>query len=82
MGRILSTHTGSLPRPDGLKALIYAQEEGKPVDRGRLEEAERQAVTEVVRRQAEAGIDVVSDGEMSKPGFVNYVTSRLTGLDG
>jgi 5-methyltetrahydropteroyltriglutamate--homocysteine methyltransferase len=82
VGRILSTHTGSLPRPDGLKALMYEQEEGKPVDRGRLEEAEREAVADVVRRQAEAGIDIVSDGEMSKPGFVNYVTSRLTGLDG
>lgn len=80
--RILTTHTGSLPRPEELVKLTYEQEEGKPVDHVVLAEAQARAVEQVVRRQAEAGIDVVSDGEMAKPGFSNYLTARVTGYEG
>jgi len=78
--RILTTHTGSLPRPEDLVQLTYEQEEGKPVDRQVMTDAQTRAVEQVVRRQAEAGIDVVSDGEMAKPGFTNYLTARVTGF--
>jgi len=80
--RILTTHTGSLPRPEELVKLTYAQEEGKPVDHNVMSAAQARAVEQVVRHQAEVGIDVVSDGEMSKPGFTNYLTSRVTGYEG
>ena len=79
---ILTTHTGSLPRPEELVKLTYEQEEGKPVDHDVMAGAQARAVEQVVRRQAEAGIDVVSDGEMAKPGFTNYLTSRVTGYEG
>ncbi len=81
-GRILTTHTCSLPRPGELVKLTYEQEEGKPVDHDVMAGAQARAVELVVRRQAEAGIDVVSDGEMAKPGFTNYLTSRVTGYEG
>ena len=80
--RILTTHTGSLPRPDKLVELMYAKEEGKAVDTRLLAERVSESVREVVRRQVEAGIDVVSDGEMSKPSYATYVTERLTGFGG
>jgi 5-methyltetrahydropteroyltriglutamate--homocysteine methyltransferase len=80
--RILTTHTGSLPRPPGLLQLLVDRAEGRPVDRGALREAARSAVRAAVRRQVEAGVDVVSDGEMSKPGFANYVQDRMTGFGG
>ncbi len=80
--RILTTHTGSLPRPDKLVELMYAKEEGKAVDARLLAERVSESVREVVRRQVEVGIDVVSDGEMSKPSYATYVTERLTGFGG
>jgi 5-methyltetrahydropteroyltriglutamate--homocysteine methyltransferase len=80
--RILTTHVGSLPRPDELIELMFAKAEGKPVDAGLLDEKTRDAVCEVVARQKEAGIDIVSDGEMSKPSYATYVTERLTGFGG
>jgi 5-methyltetrahydropteroyltriglutamate--homocysteine methyltransferase len=80
--RILTTHTGSLPRPEELVRLTYEQEDGKPVDHDVMAAAQARAVEQVVRSQAEAGIDVISDGEMAKPGFINYLTSRLTGYEG
>jgi 5-methyltetrahydropteroyltriglutamate--homocysteine methyltransferase len=79
---ILTTHTGSLPRPDRLVELMYAKEEGKPVDARALASCVRDSVREVVERQASIGIDVVSDGEMSKPSYATYVTERLTGFGG
>ena len=66
--RILSTHTGSLPRPERLVQLMFAREEGQPVEVDLLAEQIGAAVAETVRRQVEVGLDVVSDGEMSKPG--------------
>jgi 5-methyltetrahydropteroyltriglutamate--homocysteine methyltransferase len=80
--RFLTTHTGSLPRPDDLIRTMFAKEEGVPVDTGALAARIRAAVAEVVRRQAEAGIAVVDDGEMSKPSYATYVKDRLTGFGG
>src|ERR1700754_5186831 len=71
--RFLSTHTGSLPRPDDLIRLMLAREEGVPVDADALDARVRDAVDEMVRRQIEAGIDIVNDGEMSKPSYATYV---------
>src|SRR5579884_108500 len=62
--RILTTHTGSLPRPDDLLAMLDEREVGKPVDRAQLDARIASAVAATVKRQAEIGIDVVSDGEM------------------
>jgi 5-methyltetrahydropteroyltriglutamate--homocysteine methyltransferase len=80
--RILTTHTGSLPRPPDLVDMIRAREAGHVVDIRALAARVQSAVAETVRRQMAAGIDVVSDGEMSKPAFNTYVAERLTGLDG
>jgi 5-methyltetrahydropteroyltriglutamate--homocysteine methyltransferase len=80
--RILTTHVGSLPRPDDLIRTMFAKQEGVPVDPVALEARTRRAVAEVVARQAEAGVDVVSDGEMSKPSYVTYITDRLDGFGG
>jgi 5-methyltetrahydropteroyltriglutamate--homocysteine methyltransferase len=80
--RILTTHAGSLPRPDDLAQTMLRRQAGEQVDEARLAECVCEAVGEVVRRQAAAGIDVVSDGEMGKPGFINYVPERLTGFGG
>jgi 5-methyltetrahydropteroyltriglutamate--homocysteine methyltransferase len=80
--RILTTHVGSLPRPDDLIRTMFAKQEGVPVDPVALEARTRSAVAEVVARQREAGVDVVSDGEMSKPSYVTYVSDRLDGFGG
>ena len=80
--RILTTHTGSLPRPDGLMQMMLAREQGQPVDAGELADTVRHAVANVVKQQVAVGIDIVSDGEMSKIGFANYVKDRLTGFSG
>ena len=79
---IVTTHAGSLPRPDDVVELIWGGIEGKEVDQGKLDEALDRAVPEVVGKQREAGIDVVSDGELSKPGFSNYINDRFTGFEG
>ena len=81
-GRILTTHTGSLPRPESLAQLMIARGQGKAFDAQELESIVHHAVAEVVKRQVDVGIDVISDGEMSKIGFANYVKDRLTGFDG
>src|SRR5712675_1539472 len=80
--RFLTTHTGSLPRPEDLIRMMYAREEGVPVDPAALSERVASAVEEVVRKQAEAGIDVVNDGEMSKPSYATYIKDRLSGFGG
>ncbi|HEY7355984.1 MAG TPA: hypothetical protein VH590_05940, partial [Ktedonobacterales bacterium] len=80
--RILTTHAGSLPRPDDLARLMVAREQGEPVEAGALAEQVRQAVAEMVQQQTAVGIDILSDGEMSKIGFANYVKDRLTGFEG
>ena len=82
LDRILTTHTGSLPRPPDLIRTMFAREEGVPVDRAALAGRIREAVAEVVRRQVEAGIAVVNDGEVSKPSYATYIKDRLTGFGG
>lgn len=79
---IPTTHAGSLPRPDDLADMIWARMDGQEVDDAALEERIRGAVQEVVARQREAGIDLISDGEMSKTGFSTYVNERFSGFDG
>ena len=78
--RILTTHVGSIPRPESIRALLRARLDGKSVDERELAARVAEAVIETVRRQAEAGIDVVSDGEMSKTSFLAYADERLTGF--
>ncbi len=80
--RFLTTHTGSLPRPDDLIQTMFAKEEGIPIDAERLAARVGSAVQEVVGKQTEAGIDVVSDGEMSKPSYATYIKDRLNGFGG
>ena len=80
--RFLTTHTGSLPRPDDLTDTMHAKERGVPVDRAALAARVREAVAEVVKKQIEAGIDLVSDGEMSKPSYATYIKDRLAGFGG
>jgi 5-methyltetrahydropteroyltriglutamate--homocysteine methyltransferase len=80
--RILTTHTGSLPRPDDLIPLLYDQAAGKDVDAADFAARVRDAVTEVVRKQVEAGLDVINDGEAGKVGYSTYVATRLTGFEG
>jgi 5-methyltetrahydropteroyltriglutamate--homocysteine methyltransferase len=78
----LTTHTGSLPRPEDLIRMMYAKEEGVPVDAGALSQRVAAAVDEVVRKQAAAGVDVINDGEMSKPSYATYIKDRLSGFGG
>ena len=80
--RFLTTHTGSLPRPDDLIRTMFAHEEGVPVDRAALAAARAAAVADSVESQAEAGIDIVNDGEMSKPSYATYIKDRLDGFGG
>jgi 5-methyltetrahydropteroyltriglutamate--homocysteine methyltransferase len=75
--RILTTHAGSLPRPADLLAMGEARADGDPAYEARLAEA----VSEIVRKQAALGIDIVDDGEYGKPGFVTYVNDRLSGFE-
>jgi 5-methyltetrahydropteroyltriglutamate--homocysteine methyltransferase len=80
--RFLTTHTGSLPRPEDLIRMMYAKEEGVSVDPMALAERVRQAVAELVKKQADAGIDLINDGEMSKPSYATYIKDRLDGFGG
>ena len=80
--RFLTTHTGSLPRPDDLIRMMYAKEEGVPVEPKALAARVRTAVAEVVKKQADAGIDLINDGEMSKPSYATYIKDRLDGFGG
>ncbi|MEP6679764.1 MAG: epoxyalkane--coenzyme M transferase, partial [Betaproteobacteria bacterium] len=80
--RFLTTHTGSLPRPDDLVRMMYAKEEGVPVDPSALAARVAAAVEEVVKKQTDAGVDVVNDGEMSKPSYATYIKDRLAGFGG
>ncbi len=80
--RILTTHTGSLPRPWDLVDLIIAKQAGSPTDEAALAQRVSQAVTEVVQKQADVGVDVLNDGEQSKAGYATYVMDRMTGFGG
>ena len=78
--RILTTHTGSLPRPKSLIDLVLAREGGQQIDAAAFEAQTAKAVDDIVAQQVAAGIDVVSDGEMSKPSYTQYIRHRVTGI--
>jgi 5-methyltetrahydropteroyltriglutamate--homocysteine methyltransferase len=80
--RILTTHVGSLPRGPELAELLFAAERDEPVDPARFEQVTATAVDETVRRQVAAGIDIVSDGEMSKISYATYIKDRISGFAG
>jgi len=80
--RILTTHTGSLPRPKDLLRLLQEREEGRPTDEASLAGRTRAAVLDVVRKQREAGLAVVNDGEQGRADYTIYVKDRLTGFAG
>jgi len=80
--RFLTTHTGSLPRPEALIRAMFAKEEGVPVDAAALKARVRDAVAAIVKKQVDSGIDIVGDGEMSKPSYATYIKDRLNGFGG
>lgn len=77
-----TTHVGSLPRPADLISLMFAREDGLPIQPEALEDKVNEAVDAVVARQVEAGLTVVNDGEMSKPSYATYIKDRLSGFGG
>ena len=81
-GRIFTTHTGSLPRPDELVQLLAAVARGESVDQSALERLADASTLEVIRKQADAGVDVINSGEQSRVSFSTYVTQRMTGFGG
>ena len=80
--RILTTHTGSLPRAGSVMEMLQARDQRARVDPQAFEAGILAAVTEVVDRQVETGLDVINDGEQSKPSYATYVKDRLTGFEG
>jgi 5-methyltetrahydropteroyltriglutamate--homocysteine methyltransferase len=80
--RILTTHTGSLPRAQDLTTTLEALDSGRMPDPGAFDARVRRAVGDIVRQQLEAGVDIVNDGEQGKVGYSTYVRHRLTGFDG
>jgi 5-methyltetrahydropteroyltriglutamate--homocysteine methyltransferase len=80
--RILTTHTGSLPRPADLTTTLEALDAGTAPDPEAFDARVRRAVADIVRKQVEAGVDIVSDGEQGKVGYSTYVKHRLTGFEG
>ncbi len=79
--RILTTHVGSLPRPDDMLEILSAKMKGRSVDQHAFEARLPEAVSETVRRQADVGLDVVNDGEVGKPSFILYVDERISGFE-
>ena len=80
--RILTTHTGSLPRPEGLVEMLGAVSRGEPVDQATLDAAADEATAGVVAAQLAAGVDVINNGEQSRISFSTYVTQRISGFGG
>jgi 5-methyltetrahydropteroyltriglutamate--homocysteine methyltransferase len=80
--KILTTHTGSLPRPQHVVELLLAERAAPGAQRAALEAAVRDAVSEVVRKQIEAGVDVINDGEQGRADYTVHVVDRLTGFEG
>ena len=78
----LTSHVGSLPREKDLMHMMWAREDGVPVDAGAMAVRVQQAVVDIVNKQKELGISVVNDGEMSKPSYATYIKDRLTGFGG
>lgn len=82
MSKILTTHVGSLPRTQEVVDFIFAREKEQPYDQAAFDACMTSAVSETVRRQVEASVDIVSDGETSKISYATYVKDRYTGFDG
>lgn len=82
MSKIMTSHVGSLPRSQEVVDFIFAREHEKPYDRAAFGACMKAACTETVRRQVEAGVDIVSDGETSKISYATYVKDRYTGFSG
>ena len=80
--RILTSHVGSLPRSQEVVDFLFTQDRGEPYDQPAFDAAMQKGVEEVVAKQAECGIDVVSDGETSKISYATYIRHRLTGFEG
>jgi 5-methyltetrahydropteroyltriglutamate--homocysteine methyltransferase len=80
--RILTTHVGSLPRPPELRQMLVRKDQGETYDKAALAALVRHAVADIVRRQTAVGVDIVNDGEMSKPGYSTYIADRLSGFAG
>jgi 5-methyltetrahydropteroyltriglutamate--homocysteine methyltransferase len=80
--RILTTHTGSLPRPPDLREMLRLHETKEPIDDKAFQRRVRAAVAECVQQQVASGIDIVGDGELGRPNFVAYVAERLHGMEG
>ena len=81
MDRILTTHVGSLVRPPEVLSILDSIEKGEPIDEQVRAETMSKAVAGIVRRQAEAGIDIVSDGEIGKVSWISYLYERVSGLE-
>ena len=79
---ILTTHVGSLPRGDDLAQLLLKRDHGESVDDTHFEQVVQAAIDHAVRKQAQAGVGVMSDGELGKVGYATYVTGRLEGFGG
>ena len=80
--RILTTHTGSLPRQGEIADLLISRERGEAFDAERMESVSREAVAECVDRQLGVGLDIINDGEQSKPSYATYIIDRLSGFEG
>jgi 5-methyltetrahydropteroyltriglutamate--homocysteine methyltransferase len=80
--RFLTTHVGSLPRQEELMQIMFAREDGIPLDLEAVEVKITEAVADVAARQIKAGLDIINDGEMSKPSYATYVKDRLNGFGG
>ena len=80
--RILTTHTGSLPRPARVVELLLEEQKRPGAETAELEQAVRSAVAEVVQRQVACGLDVINDGEQGRTDYTTHVKDRLTGFDG
>ncbi len=80
--RILTTHVGSLPRPQDVVDLLFAQDRGEPVDQALFDSTMKRGVADAIQKQQESGVDIVSDGETSKISYATYIRHRLTGFEG
>ena len=80
--RILTTHVGSMPRPEDLADLLYKVEFSEPYDAGEFERSVRAAVADIVATQRQWGLDIINDGEMGKTGYATYIQQRLDGFSG
>ena len=79
--RILTSHVGSLPRPQEVVDLLFAQDRGEAIDAGKFDATIRGAVADALNKQAGAGVDIVSDGEMGKISYATYIRHRLNGFE-